>query len=87
MKKFLILLSVLALLLIAGPAQADWTDYIPIPDGVNYIGLDFSDAAGIVTLKTTSGICVKYEIIDNEITRTKKCGDTNWTDFTRLEER
>lgn len=83
MKRFLILLSILAFLLIAGPAQADWTDDLPIPDDICFIGLYFSDVPGIVTLKTRSGSCIKYEIIDNKITRTKKCGDANWTDFAK----
>ena len=86
MKKFLVLLPILALLLIAGPAQADWTgDIMPLPDNINFIGLDFFGGAGIVTLKTRDGICINYKVVNDKVVKTKKCEDTNWEDFTDLE--
>jgi len=81
MKRFLVVLSVLALLLIAGPVQADWVDDVNITKDTNFIGADFSGNFGIVTLKTKSGSCVQYKIVDEEIVATKKCGDTDWKGF------
>jgi len=87
MKRFLVFLSVLALLLIAGPAQSDWIDDImPLPDGVNFVGLDFSGDAGIVTLKTEDGICINYKVVNDKVVKTKKCNDTNWKDYYGVEE-
>ena len=84
MKKFLVVLSILALLLIAGPARADWIDDImPLPDGINFVGLDFSGDAGIVTLKTRDGSCVNYKVVNDKVVKTKKCEDADWQDFTR----
>ena len=83
MKKFLIVLSVLAFLLIAGPVQADWVDDVNITSDTNFIGADFSGKCGIVTLKTKSGSCVQYKIVDEEIVATKKCGNTDWEDFVK----
>ena len=83
MKKFLVVLSVLALLLIAGPVQADWIDDLPLSKDVAFIGVDFSSDVGIVTLKTKDGNCMKYRIVNNEIIQMKKCNDTVWEDFTR----
>jgi len=82
MKKFLVVLSVLALLLIAGPVQADWTSDLPITEDTNFIGAKFSaDNIGIITLKTKSGSCMKYKIVGDEIVKIKKCSDANWKDF------
>lgn len=81
MKKLLVVLSVLALLLIAGPVQADWVDDVKITSDTNFIGADFSGNYGVVTLKTKSGNCVVYKIVDEEVVATKKCGDTDWSSF------
>lgn len=79
-------MSVLALLLIAGPAQSDWIDDImPLPDNINHVGLDFSGDAGIVTLKTVDGVCINYKVVNDKVVKTKKCEDANWEDFTGLE--
>jgi len=83
MKRFLVALSVLALLLIAGPVQADWTSDVNITKDTNFIGADFSGNFGIVTLKTKSGNCVQYKIVDEEIVATKKCDDENWRGFVK----
>jgi len=81
MKRILVVLSVLALLLIAGPVQADWVDDVKITGDTNFIGADFSGNYGIVTLKTRSGSCVQYKIVDEEIVATRKCNNKDWVDF------
>jgi len=81
MRKFLVVLSVLVFLLIAGPVQADWVDDINITNDTNFIGADFSGEYGVVTIKTKSGSCVQYKIVDEEIVATRKCENANWTGF------
>ena len=81
MKKFLIALSVLALLLIAGPIQADWIDDIGITSNTNFIGANFSGSFGIVTLKTKSGNCVQYKIVGEEVVATRECNIKDWKEF------
>jgi hypothetical protein len=85
MKKFLVVLSVLALLLIAGPVQANWVNDLPLPsiEKIALISVDFSSSNGIVIVKTKDGSCMKYKIVDEEIVSTKKCGDTDWKDFVK----
>ena len=83
MKKFLLILLVPVFSLIAGPVQANWVDDVNITSDTNFIGADFSGKYGIVTLKTKSGNCVQYKIVDEEIVATKKCDDKNWKGFTK----
>lgn len=86
MKKFLAVLSVLAFLFVAGPVSADWVDDLkPLPNGITYIGVEFQGDNGMVVLKTKSGSCTEYKIIDNEITKARKCGDADWSDFVKIE--
>lgn len=82
MKKFLAVLSVLAFLFIAGPVSADWIDDLPIPNNVDTIGLRFTGDVGIATLQTKEGSCMQYKIVDNEISKVRKC-DGPWEDFVK----
>jgi hypothetical protein len=84
MKKLLIVLSAVFFLFIAIPAQADWVDDIPIEKNIVFIGMNFQGANGVVTLKTKSGSCVEYKIVDNEIVKMRKCGE-EWNAFTQGE--
>jgi hypothetical protein len=83
MKKLLAVLSILAFLFIAGPVAADWVDDLPLSSDINYIGVAFQDSDGIVTLKTKSGSCMEYYVVDDEIAKARKCGDTDWKDFVK----
>ena len=83
MKKLLAVLSILAFLFVAGPVAADWVDDLPLSSDINYIGVAFQDDDGIVTLKTKSGSCMEYKIVDNEISKMRNCGDVNWKNFVK----
>jgi len=82
MKKFLVLLSILAFLFVAGPVSADWVDDLkPLPAGVTYIGVKFQGDTGVVVLKTKSGSCVEYKIEADKIAKMRDCGDADWKNF------
>lgn len=83
MKKFLTILSLAIFLSLAGAAQADWVKDIPKPKGINYLGIHFNEQGtkGEVTIKTKSGDCAKYIVVNNEIVKTRKCADPDWTKF------
>jgi len=84
MKKFLIVLSILTFLLIAGPVQADWVEDLVIPNNTTHLNVKFSGVTkkGLVVVKTSS-TCIKYKIVDNEIVKTKKCEDIDWENFSK----
>lgn len=84
MKKFLVLLSILAFLFIAGPVSADWVDDLkPLPAGVTYIGVVFQGDDGVVIIRTKSGCCAEYKIEGNKIVKMRGCDNEDWGDFVK----
>lgn len=84
MKKFLVCLSILAFLLVAGPAAADWAYDLPVEKGTNHIGLIIhEDNTMIVTLGVLGSSCKEYKIVAGEIIKTRNCGESDWKDFVK----
>lgn len=84
MKKLLSILGILAVLFIASSSSADWVDDLkPLPAGVNNISVKFQPNGkdGIVTLKTKSGKCTTYKVVNNKVVQLRKCADPDWTTF------
>jgi len=87
MKKLLAILSILAFILVAVPVQADWVHDLPlsgIPEDVAYLSIKTIDKnVIIVTLETKDVACTEYKVVKGEITKTRKCGGTDWKDFVK----
>lgn len=86
-KTSIAILSVLALLFVAGPAHADWIYDIPlsgIPEDVAYISIKAVDRnVFITTVETKDGVCTDYRVVKGEIVKVRKCGDTDWKDYVK----
>ena len=78
MKKLLAVLSILAFLFVAGPVSADWVSDISLTEDVVFISVKFKDDKGTVVIKTKSGNCMEYYVVDNEIAKMRECNDTEW---------
>lgn len=86
MKKLLSILGAIALLFIVGASSADWVDDIgPMPAGINDISAKFQPNGkdGVVILKTKTGDCVAYKVVNDQVVQTRKCTEPDWTDFTK----
>jgi len=83
MKKLLIILSILAFLLVAGPVQASWVDEIPLGKDVVHIGMHCYGEYCVVTIKNADGICTEYKIVDDKLIELRVCGSTDWSEWGR----
>lgn len=85
-KTSIAILSVLAFLFVAGPAQADWIYDIPlsgIPEDVAHISIKAVDEnINVVTIITKDDVCTEYKVVNSEVAKVRKCGN-EWKIFVK----